>query len=281
MVYRETFFANPVASFPAPHPQELNPWSSRTEEPLHSSTVEKSERQTQDQDQRCKSWPSAKNSVIFSGGDSSKNCGADQQRLQISDLHFDKFPTPATFACWKIRFKTEGYVLVHNFLRKLCNGSKKWSWLIQWRNWDLRDLLVVFQCRILKYSMRGLLQHWTKSSIILTSKEESLWRNKRPRSRTVSFVEGRSITWSMSTSGSQEPTIQLRILPTYSHLVFEIMIFRNSIWNGTEFCCLWRTSHLMTSWKDCTKWEYESRRSSRPYGNCMTLRFIIRKIGPD
>ena len=33
--------------------------------------------------------------------------GADQQRLQISDLHFDKFPTPATFVCWKIRFKTE------------------------------------------------------------------------------------------------------------------------------------------------------------------------------
>ena len=50
---------------------------------------------------------SAKDSVIFSGGDSSNNYGADQQRLQISDLHFDKFPTPATFACWKIRFKTE------------------------------------------------------------------------------------------------------------------------------------------------------------------------------
>ena len=33
--------------------------------------------------------------------------GADQQRLQNSDLHFDKFTTPATFACWKIRFKTE------------------------------------------------------------------------------------------------------------------------------------------------------------------------------
>ena len=37
----------------------------------------------------------------------SKNYGADQQRLQISDLQFDKFPTSATFACWKIRFKTE------------------------------------------------------------------------------------------------------------------------------------------------------------------------------
>ena len=63
--------------------------------------------QTQDQDQRCQSGPSAKNSFIISGGDPSKNYGADQQRLQISDLHFDKFPTPATFACWKTRFKTE------------------------------------------------------------------------------------------------------------------------------------------------------------------------------
>ena len=61
----------------------------------------------QNQDLRCQSGPSAKDSVIFSGGDSSKNYGADQQRLQISDPHFAKFPTPATFACWKIRFKTE------------------------------------------------------------------------------------------------------------------------------------------------------------------------------
>ena len=69
--------------------------------------MEKSERPEQNQDLRCQSGPSAKDSVIFSGGDSLKKYGADQQRLQISDLHFDKFPTPATFACWKIRFKTE------------------------------------------------------------------------------------------------------------------------------------------------------------------------------
>ena len=100
-------FANPDASLSAPYPQELNQWNSSSEDPLHSSTVEKSDRQKQDQDLRCQSGPSAKNSVIFSGGDPSKNYGADQQRLQISDLHFDKFPSPATFACWKIRFKTE------------------------------------------------------------------------------------------------------------------------------------------------------------------------------
>ena len=40
-------------------------------------------------------------------GGFSKNYGADQQRLQISDPYFDIFLTPATFACWKIRFKTE------------------------------------------------------------------------------------------------------------------------------------------------------------------------------
>ena len=103
----ENVFVNPDASSSAPYPQELNQWSSSIEEPLHSSTVEKSERRTQDQDQRCQSAPSAKKSVIFSGGDSPKNYGADQQRLQISDLHFDKVTTPATFACWKIRSKTE------------------------------------------------------------------------------------------------------------------------------------------------------------------------------
>ena len=107
MVYRETFFANPDASSSAPYPQELNPSGTTIEEPRFMSTAEKSERPEQNKNLRCQSGPSAKDSVIISRGDSSKNHGADQQRLQISDLHFDKFPTPATFACWKIRFKTE------------------------------------------------------------------------------------------------------------------------------------------------------------------------------
>ena len=66
-----------------------------------------SKSQTPFQDQRCQSGPSARNSFVPSEGRFSKNYGADQQRLQISDLHFDKFPTPATFACWKKRFKTD------------------------------------------------------------------------------------------------------------------------------------------------------------------------------
>ena len=98
-------FANPTASSSAPYPQESNPWSCRVSE--HTSLHVMSESQTPAQDQRCQSRPSARNSVIPCEGGSSKNYGADQQRLQISDPHFDKFSTAATFACWKIRFKTE------------------------------------------------------------------------------------------------------------------------------------------------------------------------------
>ena len=46
-------FVNPDASSSAPYPQELHQWNSSIEEPLHSSTVEKSERQEQNQDLRC------------------------------------------------------------------------------------------------------------------------------------------------------------------------------------------------------------------------------------
>ena len=87
-------FAHPQASSSAPYPQGLNStWRKTIEEPIHMSTAEKSGRPERDQDQRCQSGPSAKNSAIPGEGDSIKNYGADQQRLQISDLHVDKFPT--------------------------------------------------------------------------------------------------------------------------------------------------------------------------------------------
>ena len=93
---------------------------------------------------------------------------------------------------------------------------------------------------------------WTRSSIILTSKEESVWRNKSPRSRTVSFAADRLLTWSTITSGSLGAMILSRTTPTYSLSVYEMMIFRNSILTGTEFYCPWRKSRMMTSWKVCT-----------------------------
>ena len=96
-------FANPAASSSAPYPQELNSWSSHISEPIHSSQAGKNGNQKRSEmpvrQPKVQSFPSE--------GYYSKNYGADQQRLQISDLHFDKLPTPATFACWKTRVKTE------------------------------------------------------------------------------------------------------------------------------------------------------------------------------
>ena len=100
-------FANPHASSSALHLQELNPWGTTIEEPLHMSTAEKRKRPEQNRDRRCQCRPSAKDSVIPGGRDSSMNYGANQQRLQISDLYFDKLLAPTTFVCWKIKFKTE------------------------------------------------------------------------------------------------------------------------------------------------------------------------------
>ena len=44
------------------------------------------------------------------------------------------------------------------------------------------------------------------ASIIPNSKERSVWRNKKPKKRTVSFAEDRSLTWSTITYGSLEAT---------------------------------------------------------------------------
>ena len=62
---------------------------------IHSSPHVISERQTPNRtlDPRCQSGPSARYSFDPSEGRCSTDYGADQQRLQISDLHFDNSHT--------------------------------------------------------------------------------------------------------------------------------------------------------------------------------------------
>ena len=151
------------------------------------STAEKSGRLERDQDLRCQSGPSAKDSVIFSGGHYSKKYGADQQRLQISDLHFDKFPTPTTFAFWKILFKTE-----------VCTCSQFPTEAMQW----IKEVELVDSVDELRSSssIRG---RYFNAEFCSTRCEDcfsaeqnhpysisigkSVWRNKKPRKRTVSI----------------------------------------------------------------------------------------------
>ena len=123
-------FANPHASSTAPYPQELNPWETTIEVPLHMSTAEKSERPEQNRDLRCQSGPSAKDSVIFSGGDSSKKYEADQQRLQISDLHFDK----CNLCLLEDKVQDRGMYLFTISYGSDAMDQRSGSWLIQWMN---------------------------------------------------------------------------------------------------------------------------------------------------
>ena len=69
--------------------------------------------------------------------------GQTKQRLQISDLHCDKFPTPATYACCKIRFKTE-----------VCTCSQFPTEAMQW----IKEVVMVDSVDDLKssFSVRGI-----------------------------------------------------------------------------------------------------------------------------
>ena len=85
-----------------------------------------------------------------------------------------------------------------------------------------------FKCQICKFSMRWLLQQWNR--IIHNSHfKEKVWRNKRPRSRTVSFAADRLLSWSTITFGSLEAMILSKTTPTYSLSFYEMLIFKNSI----------------------------------------------------
>ena len=100
-------FVNPPASSSSPYPGRFNSWIPNVSEHMSPHATSEIQIPATALDPRCQSGPSARNSFDPNEGRSSKDYGADQQRQQISDLHFDKLPTQATVAYWKIRFKTE------------------------------------------------------------------------------------------------------------------------------------------------------------------------------
>ena len=189
---------------------------------------------------RCQSGPSAKDSVIFSGGDFSTNFGADQQRLQVSDLHFDKFTMSATFACRKTRFKTEACNLLTISYRSYDVDQRSGvGWFSGWSQ------IFAFYQRNSWTRLRGTRRENCFSSEqnhpeFLIPKKNQSGGTTKPKKRTVCFAVGRLLTWSTINSGSLEPTILSRIMPTYSLLVFEMTMFRNSIQSGVEFYNLWQ-----------------------------------------
>ena len=193
--------------------------------------------QNKNRDLRCQSGPSVKDSVIFSGGDSSNNYGADQQRLQISDLHFDKFPTPATCACWKIRFKTE-----------VCTCSQFPTEAMQWiKEVEMVDLVDDLRS---SSSTRGIsMPNFEVLDARIASALNKIIHNSQFKRRISleeqkaqkegRFLRGRQIAYLIyeyfRVTGAHDSVENYADLFTFS--VYEMMIFRNSILSGTEFYC--------------------------------------------
>ena len=170
-----------------------------------------------------------------------KEYGADEQRLLNIDLHLDKFPTPATFACWKITFKTE-----------VCTCSQVPTEPFQWNKGELVDSVDELRSSSSirgismsnsKQSMRGLLRHWTQSSIILT------W-NKRPRQDRFFRVKRIAyVNWEHCTvTGANDSVENYATLSTVGLRNDDLLEF-DSKWDGILSSL---TKVLVSSWKVCT-----------------------------
>ena len=185
-------------------------------------------------------------------GDSSKNYGADQQRLQISDLHFDTAPTPATFVCWKIRFKTE-----------VCTCSQFPTEAMQW----IKELEMVDSVDDLKSSSsaRGIrMPDFEVLDARIASALNRIIHNSH-FNRTVSleeqkaqkedrFLRGRQIAYMIyeyfRVTGANDSVENYADLFTVALRNYDIQKF-DSKWDGILLSMM-KKIPLVTSWKDCT-----------------------------
>ena len=108
MVYQETFFANPDPSLSARYPQELNQWNSSIEEPLHSSTVEKSGKAKTRSRSEIPVWTVSQKFSHLQWRRLFKELWGRPTTTADFGSSFRQIPyTSRAFACWKIKFKID------------------------------------------------------------------------------------------------------------------------------------------------------------------------------
>ena len=122
-----------------------------------------------------------------------QNSLADQQRLQISELQFDKIPTPSTFPCWKIRFQTQV-----SSCSDFPSEAMLWIKVVEMVDSvdDLKSSRSIKGKDFPKFEMLDARIASALNKIIQNSyfKKRSVWRNKKIRKRIGSFAEDRSLT---------------------------------------------------------------------------------------
>ena len=150
-----------------------------------------------------------------------------QQRLQISEHQFDKFPTPSTFSCWKMRFKTQV---------SSCSdfSSEAMLWI---KEVEMVDS-VMPDARIASAS---------------TARGRSVWRYRKPKKR-IGFLRARQIANMIYD--------YFRVAGAHDTVLDYADSFSVSLSNDAvqEFDTRWDEILLSMTmfWKACTSWEYLS-----------------------
>ena len=131
-------FVNPLASSSAPHPQQSNPWISNVSE--HTSPHVMSESQTPAQASEMPVRTVSQKLSHPLWGRIFKELWS--RPTKTADLETSLWQIPYTKNICLLEDKTPswGMYFAHNFVRKLCCGSKKWRWLNQWMIWNFRVL---------------------------------------------------------------------------------------------------------------------------------------------
>ena len=170
------------------------------------------------------------NSPSYAEGLHSQRFLVDYQRPQISELHFDKFPAPSTFSCWKIRFKTE-----------VCNCSGSPSEAMLWiKEVEIVDKLMIW-CYCVQF--RGIIARFFLDAKIASAcldKESQPGGTKISNlrsmpSKTINFVHVLRVLPS-----DWRVMIPCLISQICSLLLFTMMTFRNSIRGGTKIYDRWQ-----------------------------------------
>ena len=210
---------------------------------------------------------------------------ADCQRIMVqtnNDCRFQIFiltksSMPATFACWKRRFKIE-----------VCICSQFPTETLLW----IKEVEMVDSVDDLKssISVRGIrMPDFEVVDARITSTLDRIIHNtlfmrkvsleeQRAQKRTVSFAEDRSLTWSTITSGPLGANDSVE-----NHTDLFTIVLRNV--DNQDFDSNWDGIFMIND-ENPTWWHlgrivqiknYDILKNSRPYGNCMTWRFIRRK----
>ena len=157
-----------------------------------------------------------------------------KQRLQISDPHFHKFSTSATFACWKARFNTE---------IRTCSQfpTETMQWIkgsgVGWFNGWIEIFVMYSWCFNARFWST-----WCKDCFSAEQNHpQNQLREKDQSGGTKSPKENRSLIYEyFRVTGANDSVENYADLFTVKHRFNHI----HAILNDAKFCDQWRTESL-------------------------------------